>query len=123
MTSIHLTFEQAEDIYRFFCFGPQDLDYERMLKTEVLFVKLQRKLGISHSDIDYLLMKSYLKVLIGKNIQHSSENNISKHALRRFLANFGGAASSSLFEDLYMCILSVKKEVSADLRDQCLTNT
>lgn len=113
MTGIKLSLDQAEDLYRFFVFGPHDIDGERMFKAEALFETLLLKLRIPRRDIDYLLMKNYLKALIGKKLLNPSRNHLSKDVPRRVFAKLRGGMSSHLFEDLYRSILSISHRSSA----------
>ena len=101
LTGDHLSVDQAEDLYRFFVFGPLDLDWKRVQKTEALFEALLLKLHIPRRDIDYLLLRSYLKMIIERWSCLSSQKPMLKVALRRILSKYRGGLSFHLFEDLY----------------------
>jgi len=123
ITGIQLSLDQAEDLYRFFVFGPHDINIERMLKAEMLFETLLQKLNIPRRDIDYLLMKSYLKAVIEKKLHNSSQNNLSKYVPRRVFAKLRGIVSSHLFEDLYRSMLSIKNRPPAVKDTSMIVNT
>jgi glycosyltransferase involved in cell wall biosynthesis len=108
LTGDHLSFDQAEDIYRFFVFGPQDLDRKRIQKTETLFEELLSKLHIPQRDIDYLLLRSYIKMLTGRWSNVSSQKHMLKDALRGISSKCLGGLSFHLFEDLYSGIRSIR---------------
>lgn len=108
MAGIQLSLNQAEDIYRFFVFGLQYLDSKQSQKAETLFESICLKLNIQQRDIDYLLMKSYLKALIVKKLHDFSQNDLSKYVLRRIFTRLRGGVSSHLFEDLHRSIKSIR---------------
>jgi len=109
LTGDHLSFDQAEDIYRFFVFGSQDLDSERLRKNEALFEGLLLKLQTARRDIDYLLLRSYTKTLTGREFFLSSQKSLRKDALRGVLNRCGGVFSRHLFEDLHRGIKSLRR--------------
>jgi glycosyltransferase involved in cell wall biosynthesis len=104
LTGDHLSFDQAEDIYRFFVFGPQDLDSKRLRKNEALFEGLLLKLQTARRDIDYLLLRSYLKMLLGRWSYTSSQEHELKDVLHSILSKWRGGLSFHLFEDMHRCI-------------------
>ena len=95
MAGIELTLDQAEGIYRFFVFGPQDLDNEQSRKAEMLFESILLKLNIPQRDIDYLLLRNYAKILLRKNV------------LMKIFVRYRGALSAHLYEDLSRCIQAI----------------
>ncbi|MCX5847527.1 MAG: glycosyltransferase [Deltaproteobacteria bacterium] len=104
LTGDTLSFDQAEDIYRFFVFGPQDLDSDRLRKNEALFEGLLLKLHTARRDIDYLLLRSYLKMLFGRRSYTSSQKHELKDVLHSILSKWRGGLSFHLFEDMHRYI-------------------
>jgi glycosyltransferase involved in cell wall biosynthesis len=108
MTGIQLSRDQAEELYRFFVFGPQDLDSERTRNAEALFETLLLKLHIPRRDIDYLLLRSYLKMLAIRWSYISSQKPMLKDALLRILSKCRGGFSFHMFEDFHRGIQSLR---------------
>lgn len=108
MTGIHLSLDQAEDLYRFFVFGPQDIDNKRILKTEALFEALLLKLNVPRRDIDYLLLKSCLKMIFRRSYEPSSQKHKLKDVLRSILSKWRGGWSFHLFEDINRYIQTLR---------------
>jgi len=100
LTGKHISVEQAEDIYRFFVFGPQDLDWKRVQETEDLFKALLLKLEIPGRDIDYLLLRSYLKIIARKNFCVFGNKPALIDAFFRILSKYRGGLSFHVVEDL-----------------------
>ncbi|MDQ1330724.1 MAG: hypothetical protein QG578_989 [Thermodesulfobacteriota bacterium] len=95
LTGVKLTPDEAENIYRFFVFGPQDLDKNQSDKVEMLFESILIKLDIPQRDIDYLLMRSYAKKLLYKDV------------LIKSLTRYRGLVSAHLHDDLSRYIKTV----------------
>jgi len=110
MTGMELCLDQTEHLYRFFVFGPQEMDSEWMLKTEFLYETLMRKLHIPSRDIDYQLVKYYLKALNGKQHLPSAQNNMPKYIMSRICSRLGGCTSSLLFEDLIQSMFFTRRK-------------
>jgi hypothetical protein len=108
MTGIQLSLNQAEDLYRLFVFGPHDLDNGQVENTEELFKTLLLKLDIPRRDIDYLLIRSYLKAFTRKLDNASFKERLQKDILMKLFTRYRGILSVHLFEDLYCYIKAVK---------------
>lgn len=108
MTGIQLSLDQAEDLYRFFVFGPQNLENEQSRKAETLFESILLKLNIPQRDIDYLLLKNYLKMFTVRLPGISFQKPVLKDALFRTLSKYRGGLSYHMFEDLRRGIQSLR---------------
>jgi|GEM_PF-2953013 len=108
LTGDNLSFEQAEDLYRFFVFGPQELDREGLSKNEKLFKGLLLKIHTAQRDIDYLLLKSYLGMLFRIYSYASPPKHDLKSVLQRLLSKWRGVLSFHLLEDLNRYILNCR---------------
>ena len=102
MTGINLSPDQAEDLYRFFVFGPQNLGIQRMSNTEALFESMLLKLNISRRDINYLFLRSYIKTLAESGRSFPSlQKNLQKKVIHDIIKRLSGVFSFYLFENLY----------------------
>lgn len=108
MTGIKLTLGQAEDIYRFFVFGPHDLEKEQSRKAEALFESILLKLNTPKRDIDYLLLRNYLKMFTVISHGNSSPKPVLKEALTGLLRKYRGGLSYHMLEDLRRGIQSLR---------------
>lgn len=108
MTGIKLTFNQAEIIYRFFVFSPQDLEKEQSRKAEMLFESILLKLNTPQRDIDYLLLRNYLKMFTLKQPGISSQKPVLKEAFNGILRKCRGGLSYHMLEDLRRGVQSLR---------------
>lgn len=102
-----LSFDQAEAIYRFFVFGPQDLDREQAQETASLFKALLSKLQIPRRDIDYLLLRGYFKMFLGCCSLSWSKKPDIKNILPYVIAKWRGGLSLHFLEDLHRGVYSL----------------
>ena len=110
LTGDHLSFDQAEDIYRFFVFGPQDLDMQSMSRTEMLFESILLKLNIPQRDINYLFLRSYIKTLTQSGrASLPFKKNLNQKVIRDMIKRSSGVFSFQVLENLYGSFKSIRR--------------
>lgn len=63
-TSLSISFEQASNIYKMFTFNMNGLSLDEIIDTEKLFIRILKNVNTSKSDIDYFLIKKYIKYVL-----------------------------------------------------------
>jgi len=96
-----LSLEEAEGVYRLFVFGPRDLGRRRAEEAGDLFRQLLRKIDIPDRDIEYLLLRNYLKMLTMEGGGDRSPGNETPSVLQGILSHVRGLFSARIVEDAY----------------------
>lgn len=63
-TDISISFEQASNIYKMFKLNMNGLSLDEIIDTEKLFIRILKNVNTSKSDIDYFLIKKYIKYVL-----------------------------------------------------------
>lgn len=111
-TGVSISFTQATNIYRLFALNMVDLPLDDIKKTEVLISKIYKNINISQKDVDYYLLRSYLKyVLI--NLRNPQNISVLRHAGRSIFLRIGCLFSYEKLTDslwtLYQKILFCRR--------------
>ena len=91
--------EQAEGVYRLFVFGPRDLGRQKADEAGEVFRRLLQKMGIPRRDIEYLLLRNYLKMLVREGGGDCQPGRETPSMLRGMLSHARGLFSVRIFED------------------------
>lgn len=90
---ITISLDEAANIRKFFDFSLQGLFVEEMIGTEKLIINIIKKMGISKKEIDYLLVRKYIKYLIN-NIKNPEDKLKFKFVIKSIFSKIDCLFSS-----------------------------
>lgn len=91
--NITISLDEAANIRKFFDFSIQELSLEETITTEKLINNIIKKMGIPKKEIDYLLVRKYIKYL-ANNIKNPEDKLKLKFVIKSIFAKIDCLFSS-----------------------------
>ena len=88
LTSLSISLSQASNIYELFALDMIEIALNDVIETEKLFTKILKEVNSSKSDIDYFLIRKYMKYLL-LNIRRPRDRAKFQHAIRSVCTKAG----------------------------------
>jgi glycosyltransferase involved in cell wall biosynthesis len=88
ISSTSISLQQAENLYRLLALNLSELSMVETVESENLIYNILQKINVSRKDIDFILMRSYIKYVLS-NIEHPTNKLKCRHAMRYMFTKIG----------------------------------
>ena len=114
ITRLSISFKEATQLYKFLALNMYEMTLEEILNTEKLFINIFYDINASRREIDYLLVRKYLKHII-RYMKEPSDKLTLIYSIKTVCKKIGYIISYErfvdIFQQLYSTILWRRKKI------------